>query len=156
MSHPNGGSGPVFYPKHNFDAVRNFVGNQGVSFRSTAGEKITAKQSWTADRHTPTIVNRVYGQGPASPFRRDSAFVFGELGSPLDVYEHLAAAKILEGCVIKLERVRRQRWPHDLPITVLADRTLDDVSDSSPLFVVKYFVELFHSFLSLISLISSF
>lgn len=56
MSHPNGGSGPTFYPEHSFDAAHNFVGKQGVSFRSAAGDQITAKQSWTADRHTPTIV----------------------------------------------------------------------------------------------------
>jgi hypothetical protein len=56
MSHPYGGSGPEFYPTHSFDAARNFVGKQGVSFRSTAGKSITAVQSWTDDRQTPTIV----------------------------------------------------------------------------------------------------
>jgi len=56
MSHPNGGLGHAFYPEHSFDEARNFIGTQGIGFRSTDGEKITATQSWTSDRQTPTIV----------------------------------------------------------------------------------------------------
>jgi hypothetical protein len=55
VPHPHRGSGPTFRPKHSFAAARAFVGAEGVGFRSTTGEKVTATQASTKDRQTPTI-----------------------------------------------------------------------------------------------------
>ena len=55
VPHPNRGSGPTFRTKHSFEAARCFVGEQGVRFRSTTDEPVTATQAWTKDGHTPTI-----------------------------------------------------------------------------------------------------
>ena len=56
MAHPSGGSGGEFNAIHSFSDAYSFVGSRGVTFSSTTGERITATQSLTRDRTTPTIV----------------------------------------------------------------------------------------------------
>ena len=56
VAHPNRGSGPTFRTKHAFDMAYAFVGPRGITFQSTPGERITARQGWTKDGQTPTIV----------------------------------------------------------------------------------------------------
>ena len=56
MVHPNGGQGSRFPVNHLFLEAFSFVGKGGVTFRSTTGERIKARQGIAKDRRTPTIV----------------------------------------------------------------------------------------------------
>ena len=56
MAHPNGGSGSKFDAMHSFSEGYTFVGPRGVTFSSTTGEQITARQGFTRDKTTTTIV----------------------------------------------------------------------------------------------------
>ena len=60
MAHPDGDSGSRFHPVHTFDEVYNFVGEIGITFKSTTGEQISAVRSIARDKTTPTIV--FYGE----------------------------------------------------------------------------------------------
>lgn len=56
MAHPKGGSGNKFRTKHTFAQAYSMVGEKGLSFRSTTGEKISASQGLAGDGETATIV----------------------------------------------------------------------------------------------------
>lgn len=56
MAHPNGGKGNRFATIHSFTQAHTFVGAEGVTFRSTTGEQICARQGKARDGTTPTIV----------------------------------------------------------------------------------------------------
>lgn len=56
MSHPEGGKGSYFHPKHTFDQAYQFINHREISFRSTTGEKLTAKLGKAKDGVTQTIV----------------------------------------------------------------------------------------------------
>jgi hypothetical protein len=56
MGHPNGGTGNIFPTKHSFAQAYNHVGQNGVHFNSTTGEKIYAKLGFAQDKITRTIV----------------------------------------------------------------------------------------------------
>jgi len=56
MAHPDGGSGTRFRTNSSFAQAYAFVGEKGVTFRSTTGERIKATQSVARDRMTNTIV----------------------------------------------------------------------------------------------------
>jgi hypothetical protein len=56
MSHPHGGQGNYFRPVHTFEQVYGYVGHRILTFTSTTGEQIRAKQGTTKDGTTPTIV----------------------------------------------------------------------------------------------------
>jgi hypothetical protein len=57
MPHPNGGAGSRFNPKHTFSEAYASVGVGGsLTFQSTTGEHITAKQGTARDGRTATII----------------------------------------------------------------------------------------------------
>ena len=56
MAHPHGGRGNKFTTKNSFTQVFKYVGPNGVSFKSTTGEKIFARHGKTRDGLTDTIV----------------------------------------------------------------------------------------------------
>jgi len=56
MPHPDGGRGNSFGTEHTFEEAVKYVGSQGVSFKSTTGEKIRATLGWTRDGQHRTIV----------------------------------------------------------------------------------------------------
>lgn len=56
MPHPKGGHGNYFRTFHTFGQAFAFVGKGNISFESTTGERIIAKQGMAQDRITPTIV----------------------------------------------------------------------------------------------------
>ena len=56
MAHPNGGSGNTFQARNDFDQIYEYVGNVGVEFCSTTGQKIFAKRSVAKDKITKIIV----------------------------------------------------------------------------------------------------
>lgn len=56
VPHPTGSSGSKFTTNHSFAKAYASVGSKGLSFLSTTGEKIEAKQGRTRDGSTQTIV----------------------------------------------------------------------------------------------------
>ena len=56
MAHPAGGRGNTFETIHRFNQAYAHVGEQGVTFESTTGEKIYAKRGIAGDDTTKTIV----------------------------------------------------------------------------------------------------
>jgi len=56
MAHQNGGQGPFFSPRHQFHEVFNYVGKDGVEFKSTTGETIFARWGKTKEGNHDTII----------------------------------------------------------------------------------------------------
>lgn len=66
MPHPNGTTGNPLPVIHTFEEVHASVGNVGVEYFSTTGERMTARQGLAGDRVTPVIIlqgnNNVHGR----------------------------------------------------------------------------------------------
>jgi hypothetical protein len=66
MPHPNGSSGNPLTVIHTFAEAHASVGNAGIEYFSTTGERMTARQGLAGDGVTPTIVlqgqNHVHGR----------------------------------------------------------------------------------------------
>lgn len=56
MPHPDGGQGVFFEYIHSFSKAYEFVGENGLTFKSSTGEKIKANRSKAGDGITLTIV----------------------------------------------------------------------------------------------------
>ena len=50
MAHPDGKKEKPFPINHTFEEVYSHVGKQGITFLSTTGERIFAKEVWPATR----------------------------------------------------------------------------------------------------------
>jgi hypothetical protein len=55
MGHPDVGRGNFFKTYHSFQQAFDFVGLNGIDFKSTTGERIIASQSYASDSATPAI-----------------------------------------------------------------------------------------------------